>query len=275
MLFLLTCEKVAQDMKINWGLVKSKTLWRYEDLISKLLNVFKYDFVLEAYNHTLEEGQAYFGQIKIGYFSGASPPANLHHIEASLHRLNHFGITNYLALIQQVPSKEQCKVFLEQSGFEFEALIDLLNYLFRWVLPFRISVKELVDSFTADHSMSLEALKGQGINSNLDTLEQCRSSSARARLAEKLKLDINFILELSHRADISRLAFVRGKTITHLCAGGYCTLARIAAADLGQMQTDMEIYYKSIGKKAADFKSVIPLNWMIGGARILPSIIKV
>jgi len=36
----------------------------------------------------------------------------------------------------------------------------------------------------------------------------------------------------------------------------------------------MTAYYESIGKSFADFKTVIPLDWMIGGAKILPEIIE-
>jgi len=37
-------------------------------------------------------------------------------------------------------------------------------------------------------------------------------------------MDEVYILELTHRADMSRLAYVRGKTIMHLSGGGYNTL---------------------------------------------------
>jgi hypothetical protein len=40
------------------------------------------------------------------------------------------------------------------------------------------------------------------------------------------------------------------------------------------MQADMTAYYKSLGKTFADFKTVIPLDWMIGGAKVLPKIIE-
>jgi hypothetical protein len=40
------------------------------------------------------------------------------------------------------------------------------------------------------------------------------------------------------------------------------------------MENDMEVYYRAIGKRFADFRSVIPLDWMIGGAKILPIVIE-
>jgi hypothetical protein len=80
-------------------------------------------------------------------------------------------------------------------------------------------------------------------------------------------------MHIVHKADISRLAYVRGRTVRHLCGGGYDTLEKIAAADPGEMEERMDVYYRSLGKSLADFKSVIPLSWMVGGAQILPRVV--
>jgi len=66
------------------------------------------------------------------------------------------------------------------------------------------------------------------------------------------------------------MAYVRGKTVRHLYGGGYDTLEKIATSSLPEMEEKMGAYYQSIGSSLADFKAVIPLAWMIGGARILP-----
>ncbi len=64
-------------------------------------------------------------------------------------------------------------------------------------------------------------------------------------------------------------------TVRHLCGGGYDTLEKIAGADLAEMEVKMDAYYQTLGKSLADFKAVIPLEWMIGGAKILPRVVKV
>jgi hypothetical protein len=81
------------------------------------------------------------------------------------------------------------------------------------------------------------------------------------------------LLTLVHRVDISRLAFVRGKTVKHLCGGGYDTLEKIANADLSEMGQKMDAYYRTLGKTAADFRAVIPLAYMIGGAKTVPRVL--
>ena len=57
--------------------------------------------------------------------------------------------------------------------------------------------------------------------------------------------------------------------------GRHNTLDKIATADMQNMEEDMTVYYVTLGKNFSDFKAVIPLDWMIGGAKVLPKIIEV
>jgi hypothetical protein len=105
-------------------------------------------------------------------------------------------------------------------------------------------------------------------------IERFRAKENRKTFPRETGVTEKFILELVHRADISRLAYVRGKTIKHLCGGEYDTLDKIAKADIKMMEMDMTAYYATLGKSFSDFKTVIPLDWMIGGARILPKVVE-
>lgn len=60
----------------------------------------------------------------------------------------------------------------------------------------------------------------------------------------------------------------------HLCGGGYDTLAMIAHANPAEMEAAMEAHYRTLGKTLADYRAVIPLSWMIGGAQILPRVMR-
>ena len=180
----------------------------------------------------------------------------------------------YLDLVRRVDTKERCAAFLQTTDIPFEAFIELLNYLFRWVLPFKTPVREFIDVENETHKAYLVILKRQKLGSNLDILESGRTRTGRAELAGITGIPDAFILSLVHRADISRLAYVRGKTVKHLCGGGYDTLDKIANADIEDMEKAMEAYYQTIGKRLADFRSVIPLPWMIGGAKILPRVVE-
>lgn len=261
-------------MAIEWAFVKKKTLWSYDDLIKKMLQPLKVPFVLEYYNHTMGEAEAFAARIREGYLQNGEGANFIDDLVGTFETLRDAQIKDYLELLTRVETKGKCEAFLEVVGIGFEELIEVLNYLFRWVLPFRIPFRELIEVEDQAQRSQFEALKRHGISSNLDVLEQCRRKAGRAELCEATGVSEAFLLELAHRADISRLAYVRGKTVMHLCGGGYDRLAKIADADLGKMEADMEAYYHTMGKKLADFKAVIPLDWMIGGARILPKVME-
>lgn len=67
-------------MNIDWDGVKKQTLWSYDDLIKKLLNVLDYAFVQEHYNHTMEQVHGYAEKIRWGY-----PAPRDSHWPVSLH----------------------------------------------------------------------------------------------------------------------------------------------------------------------------------------------
>ena len=262
-------------MNLDWDLVKKQTLWSYEDLIGKLLSVLAYNFVQEHYDHTMKQAQDYTVSIRRGYLQNRGDmTAYIDSIASHLEDLERRWTGTYSGLVCQVATREHCVAFLQQTGFEFEQLILILNYLLRWVLPFKSPKRKLIDIENDGDAQYLEALKKQKIGSNLDLLEAGCTEAGRMLLVSATGIPAAFIIALVHRADISRLAYVRGKTVKHLCTGGYDTLERVANADLGEMEEKMDAYYRTLGKSLADFKSVVPLAWMIGGAKILPTIVQ-
>jgi hypothetical protein len=260
-------------MEINWNLAKKKTLWQYEDLIGKLREVLDYPFVQACCNHSMPQAAAYAERIRQGYFPD-SDAAFLDEVTAHFKALAGLGVRDILDLLQRVGSRAECEAFLAQSGFAFDVLIDVLNYLMRFALPFKCPVRELLDEADQADKDLLAKLRQHGLRSNLDVLEACRRRTDRQYLCAASRLSEAFLLALTHRADIARLAYVRGKTVRHLCGGGYDTLARIANAEPEKMAADMAAYYETIGKSFEDFRAVIPLGWMIGGAGILPAIVE-
>lgn len=262
-------------METDWSIAKKKTLWHYEDLIKKILNVLDYNFVQKYYNHTMADATTYSKRLQHGYLLNGKEASTISQITKQFEMLNMFGVKNYSELIQRVNIRANCELFLKEVDFSFETLIQLLNFLFRWVLPFKCTVRELAETIQRPDKGDLTILKKFNIRSNLDILEKCRMRKSRTLLSKETGMKEKYILRLTNLADISRLAYVRGKTIKHLCGGGYNTLDKIASAKMNKMEEDMTAYYATLGKSFSDFKAVIPLDWMIGGAKVLPKIVEV
>jgi hypothetical protein len=261
-------------MPIDWGYVKKTTLWHYDPLIGKLQKVLGYGFVQQHYHHAMGEAAGFALRLQSGYLQNSQPAAFIREIANHFRELESLGVHDYQDLIARVDTRARCETFMKETGFSFQVLIDTLGYLLRWGLPFMCPLKELINVDSEAELSALLALRAQKIKSNLDLLETCRTAAGRRRLAGETGTDEALLLELAHRADMTRLAYVRGKTVLHLCGGGYDSLAKLADADLKQMEADMSAYYQTIGKTFADFKAVIPLDWMAGGARVLPRVME-
>ena len=261
-------------MTIDWTLVKKQTLWHYEELLKKLQKTLSYTFVREGYNHSMSAAIAYVRDVRRGYLQNGDDHPWLDTIIATFQHLDAVQVQTYLDFIQQVATKADCAAFLARTGIDFADLIQTLNYLLRWVLPFPTPLRELIDTDDAAQMAYFQALKQQHITSNLDLLAAGRTVAGRTHLTSQTGIPADFLLTLVHRADMTRLAYVRGKTVKHLCGGGYDTLDKLAHADLSEMAKHMETYYQILGKRLADFKSVIPLVYMVGGAQIVPRVVE-
>lgn len=260
-------------MEANWEYVKKTTLWQYEELLAKLADVLAYPFVQEYYNHSMPQAVEFARRLfPTSNWEAGDYPAEL---VQTFQRLEAAGIDNWSALLFQVTSREQCSAFVRQHDLGFEPLVDVLHYLLRWGLPFRAATRELLEHGDPQEMAWYAALKQYKLTTNLDLLELGRTPTGRETLANTTGLPENFVTTLVHRADISRLPFVRRKTILPVCGAGYDTLARIASADTSQMEADLDAYFqRTQGKPWADFKSVIVLRGLVAWARALPEVVR-
>ena len=167
-------------MDNDWELVKKLTLWNYEQLVMKLLKTLAYGFVLEHYNHTMDEAGRYAKKVREGYLQGRNEPSIVDPMLTNFKKLEDLQVKSYLDLVQQVESREKCESFLERTGFGFDELIETLNYLFRWVLPFMTPVREFIDLNNETDRSYFEILKEKKLGLNLDILEQGRTRDGRA-----------------------------------------------------------------------------------------------
>ena len=86
-------------MEFDWNQVKKQTLWTYEDLIKKLLNVLAYGFVQEHYNHTMPQAKSYSQNIQQGYLQDQNDPTFVDKIINSLNKLENLPVETYLGLL--------------------------------------------------------------------------------------------------------------------------------------------------------------------------------
>lgn len=118
-------------MEIDWDQVKKKTLWHYEKLIAKILDVLELNFVQEYYAHDMIEAENYSEKIRQGYLQNEREADFIGEITEQFKKLSLLGIRNYQDLVGRVNTKSNCEKFLQETGFSFKALILVLDFLFR------------------------------------------------------------------------------------------------------------------------------------------------
>jgi hypothetical protein len=260
-------------MQPDWNYVKKTTLWHYEDLIKKLSVLKAYPVIWKAYDHDMAQATIFAMRLfpDTNIEAGEYPAQILD----TIMYLKPAGISNWGNLLTRIATKKACMAFVTENNLNFEKFIDLLNYLLRWAFPYLTASRELLA-----HENTLEMsyhpiLKQHGLMNSFDISEQGYSVEGRRALAEHTGLPHDFVTSIAHRADIARLPYVRRKTILPVCGAGYDTLAKIATADLVQMETDLETYFqRSQGKPWKNYKPVIVLKGIVAAAQALPVIME-
>jgi len=258
-------------MGVNWSRVKELTLWQYDELMSKLQNVLSYSFVQQKYNRKLG-GVRKFAKSLLSYREDDKLSEYSDRISKTLRQIEIFGIRDINDLVSTVEDCDECENFIEYSNILFEDLVVLLNCLLRWILPFARPIRDFVDSKNSLELENLARLRKREIRNNLDMIEQCRTPAARESMAVLADVSKEFILELVHRTDISRIPYVRGKTVAILNSAGYPTLDSIANAAIERMIPKLQKSLEVEGKKFS--RSFMDPEGAIAQAQVLPKLIE-
>jgi hypothetical protein len=253
---------------IDWGLVKKMTLWEYEELMKKMTEILSYSFIQEHYNHNMKEATIYLESL-LGY----DPKQDKHVIRLvkTFTALEGLRVDNYADLFQRIETEEKCEDFLRKTKLLFEELLLVLNHIYHWVFPRRLYLRELIDTENECNNIYIEKFKNRGIRFNLDILENGRTREGREKLFQDTGIPESFILYLVNLADMSRLPYSNRKTVKHLLAGGYDSVAKIGQTDPEIIVEDMKSYFERIGVKLNGF---IDLKGIAQWARTIPVVVE-
>jgi hypothetical protein len=242
----------------------------YSDLTKRLKYTLSYSFVRKAYHHDMQEAQVYARQLL-----GDDPKQRyggwLENLQKTFNKMGTAGVKDYQDLITRLGSEEELEAFAQKLDIPIGDIIGVLKLLLYWVLPGKINLNQLVDPQETQKLANLAILKEHGIRSNLDILEKGSSLAGRTNLAAQSGLPLEFITEMTNRADFTRMPYFHGKTINNFFGAGYSTLELLANADLAKLSADMLRYGQSIGKNLK-FGMEVDSGGII--ARVLPKVVE-
>ena len=182
-------------------------------------------------------------------------------------------VVNISDLLNTIRDPDECINFIQYSSVQFEDLIVLLNCILRWILPFARPIRDFVDAQDKTQLEDLAKLRTRGIRFNLDMIEECRTAMGRESMAVLAEVPRNYILDLTHRTDISRLPWLRGKSVLALTSAGYNTLEKIANTSEEKMVSKLEKALAIQGKKYS--RSWLEPDGAIAQAKVLPKVMEI
>jgi len=256
-------------MEMEWSEVKKITLWNHEEIIEKMQTVLSYKFVKEQYNHSMAEAADYVDRL-LGYDPKYANKVNM--LKEFFKNLDSVKVKNYADLLHQIEDKEKCEKFLKKTKLPFRELILALNYIFRWVLPFKLYLRELIDTDDETQKKHLGKLRKFNIKFNLDLLEAGKTKEGRRKISKETGIPETFINELVNRADMTRLPYSNRKTVKYLFAAGYSSVDKIAQTNLKQLTENMQAYFERIGIRLS--RSFIDVNGISTWAKAIPKIVQ-
>jgi hypothetical protein len=242
----------------------------YSDLIKRLQVSLSYSFVRKAYPHTMQEAQVYAKRL-LGDDPRQRYGAWLVFLQKTFNTLGTAGVKDYQDLINRLSSEAELEALAQKLCLPTGDIVGVLKYLLYWILPGKKYLNQLVDPKDTQKLANIAILKEHGIRFNLDILETGGSLAGRKKLTAQTGLPLEFITEMTHRADYSRMPWFHGKTINHFIGAGYPTLELLAKADPEKLTADVLRYGQSIGKNLkfgveADSGGII--------ARVLPKVVE-
>jgi hypothetical protein len=258
-------------MGVDWSRVKELTLWNYDELISKIQQVLEYDFVQNYYDQKLKKVGKYTASL-LNYREDKKYEDYSRRNLNTLRQIEIFGVRSISDLLLTIHDPDELVNFLQYSSVDFEDLIVLLNCVLRWILPFARPIREFVDASDKVQLDHLTKLRKRGIRFNLDMIEACRTEKGREEMAVLTDVPRDFILDLVHRTDISRLPWIRGKSVVALASAGYNTLEKIANTTVDRMISKLKEALAASGKKFS--RSWIEPDGAIKQAKVLPKVLE-
>ncbi|MFW9921021.1 MAG: DUF4332 domain-containing protein [Candidatus Thorarchaeota archaeon] len=257
-------------MGVSWTRVKEVTLWTYEEILAKLNSTLSYDFVSKHYDLKLRKVQTFL--MDLLKREDKKYDTYRDNVVDTLRQAEVFGVGNLSGLLRSIPNREQCEYFIQTTNIEFEKLIQLLNCMLRWILPFSRPIREFIDKGHTEQEAHLSKTRPLGIRYNLDVLDRFRTRFARVDFASEADIPMNFMTNLMHRCDLSRLPYVSGSTVSILFHSGFTTLDAVANTSLERLERKVQEYLEGIGKRYS--RSFIELESAIVQATVLPKIIE-
>lgn len=260
-------------VSLAWNFYQDR--WPYDEFVPNyILKPMKLSFVPMRYDRPLAAFVQELPEV-MHHFNTIRGPGDDTWFEETIRRIEKAGLPNLFAFLERVTTRTQAEAFLAVSGIPQACLMAWMDYLKQWWFPYPATLSHLVGEGNLPLEAALARLKAAKIGNSLTLLEAAAEPDKRADLARRLGIDAGDLLDLVHRADVSRLPYTSGGAVKRLWVMGYRNLAAIRAVDLQEYINRIEAYF-SVGGKGTTFDSRPEIiQGFLADARHAPEVVDV
>jgi len=221
----------------------------YDEFYSNyILKPIKLSFVQRCYDRPLDEFTRELPDVP-HHFITVHGPGGEAWLAEIVGQIQAVGIRDLFPFIDRVATRSQAQDFLGIAGIPQPSLMDWIDYLKQWWFPYPANLRQLVDEDTDPLLYrGLAPLKEARIANSHALLEAAAQPAGREALSRQTGIDPVDLLDLVHRADVSRLPYTSGGAVKRLWAMGYRSLVALRTADPQDYADRIEAYFSAGGK---------------------------
>jgi hypothetical protein len=247
----------------------------YDDFFSTyILKPLKFSFVQRFYDRPLEEFIRELPDL-MHHFSTVHGPGGETWLAEIISQVQGTGIHSLFAFLDRVATRSQAQGYLIISGIPQPSLMDWIDYIKQWWFPYPATLRQLVEEDTDPFLYrGLAPLKETRIANSLTLLAAAAEPSTRESLSRQTGIEAADLLDLVHRADVSRLPYTSGGAVKRLWAMGYRSLAALRMADPQDYAERIEAYFSAGGKGSSFDARMSTIQGFLQDARHAPEVVK-
>lgn len=262
----------VQD-KLAWNFYRNPR-WAYDDFVPNyILKPLKLRFIQRHYDRPLKDFVNELPEL-MHRFTTIPIPGGSAWFAETIKLVQKCNIKTLFVFLDEVATRAQAEGFLGVSGIPQPNLIGMMDYLKQWWFPYPATLRQLVQDDDPVLLGVLAKLKAAKIANSLTMLDVVAEPQGRIELARKLGIAKADLLDLVHRADVSRLPYVSGGAVKRLWVMGYRSLTDIRTADPVDYSTRIEAFFAAGGKGTPFDARMSIIQGFLADARHAPMVVQ-
>jgi hypothetical protein len=263
----------AQDDR-DWNFYHNDK-WPYDKFIKTyILKMMDYGFVKEHYDRNIQDFRYPAPVLEVRLSTLPVKPEGAAWFSDTLDAVEKAGLLTLFQFIPRVSTRKGAEAFLEDTGIPLLNLMALMDFFKQWWFPFGAQLRQLVEDTDQATLGCLEILKNHGLSQGFALLEIGRTKAGRKTLAGQTGIPGAILLDMTNRADVTRLPYVSGATVKRCWAIGYDSLEKLRGADPEEYYARASQYYASIHKPNPFDAKLEYIRGFLGNAKRAPVVVE-